>query len=44
MYDMKNGEGRYIFKNGDIYEGKWVNNMRHGEGRIITPKGDVKEG
>lgn len=28
--DECNGLGIYFYKNGDIYEGEWKNNMRYG--------------
>jgi hypothetical protein len=31
-------------KNGDFYEGYWLNNMRSGKGRNITINGDVYTG
>jgi hypothetical protein len=35
------------YQNGDIYEGKWQNNMRYGNGKITVISdgtGDVYEG
>ena len=28
----RHGTGKYIYPNGDIYEGEWKNNIREGEG------------
>ena len=28
----KHGKGKYIYQNGDFYEGEWKNNKKHGEG------------
>ena len=30
--DGFSGEGKMVWKNGDIYEGNWLNNTRHGQG------------
>ncbi|XP_015766432.1 PREDICTED: radial spoke head 1 homolog [Acropora digitifera] len=30
--DERNGQGTYVYKNGDIYEGEWKDNKRHGSG------------
>ena len=45
-YDIlfnKEGEGRIIYSNGDIYEGKWVNFRKNGKGKIITKDGKIYE-
>lgn len=34
----------YKYKNGDIYEGKWKNNMRNGTGRYEFADGSKFEG
>ena len=39
-----NGFGRYFYKNGDIYEGDWINNKKQGRGKIIYNDGTVEEG
>ena len=45
---MKNsrmdGYGRYIYANGDVYYGYFVNHRKHGEGRIVKANGKVVEG
>lgn len=28
----KSGYGRYIFENGDMYDGDWLKDMAHGKG------------
>lgn len=28
----KSGYGRYIFENGDIYDGDWLRDLAHGKG------------
>ena len=30
--DLRNGQGKYTYTNGDTYEGEWSNNLRHGKG------------
>ena len=45
-YDIlfnKEGEGKIIYSNGDIYEGKWVNFRKNGKGKIITNDGIIYE-
>jgi hypothetical protein len=29
------GQGKYVWKDGHIYEGKWTNDLRHGYGEMI---------
>ncbi|CDW75512.1 likely protein kinase [Stylonychia lemnae] len=31
----RDGRGRYIYSNGDIYDGLWKNNLRDGYGRLL---------
>ena len=33
--DKAHGLGKMIYKNGDIYEGEYLNGEQHGEGKII---------
>ena len=45
-YDIlfnKEGEGKIIYSNGDIYEGKWANFRKNGKGKIITEDGKIYE-
>ena len=28
----RNGPGKYVYKNGDVYEGEYLNDLRHGRG------------
>lgn len=30
--DMRSGDGKYTYANGDTYEGEWANNVREGQG------------
>lgn len=32
MDDVRHGQGKYTYINGDTYEGEWSNNLRHGKG------------
>lgn len=36
---MKNGFGRLIYENGDVYEGEWVNNKANGKGKYQIVEG-----
>jgi hypothetical protein len=40
----KSGYGRLAYKNGDIYEGNWLNDKKHGEGFYSYENGDVFQG
>jgi hypothetical protein len=42
--EKKNGQGRMIYNNGDMYEGNWNNNKKSGFGKIIYNNGDIYEG
>jgi len=33
------GFGKMFYKNGDIYEGQWLNDKRHGKGSFIFEDG-----
>ena len=35
-YGQKDGNGKYVFPNGDIYEGEWFDNKPHGQGQYET--------
>ena len=39
----KSGTGRMVFKNGDVYEGAWLDDKRHGKGVYHFANGDVFE-
>ena len=32
------------YKNGDVYEGEWFNNLKHGKGQITYTNGDKQIG
>ena len=47
--NCEDGYGTYIYPNGDIYQGKWLNNQRHGEGTMTyegntSLRGDMYDG
>ena len=37
-------QGKNVYKNGDIYEGEWVNDKAEGKGKLIMVSGDMYEG
>jgi len=41
---QRHGKGKFVFSNGDSYEGQWKNNLMHGRGKYITVEGDIYEG
>ena len=40
MFDegLKNGQGKYFWDNGDLYDGQWSNNMINGRGSFHYEK------
>lgn len=40
----KNGEGRFVWKNGDVYEGNFQENMIQGSGKMTFRDGKTYEG
>lgn len=41
---MRNSTGIHYYKNGDFYEGEWVNDKRVGRGRIFKSDGSKMSG
>lgn len=41
---MRHGLGRFLFEDGSVYEGQWMNNLFHGQGRFEWANGDSHEG
>ena len=42
--DKKHGRGTFFYKNGDRYDGYWVNGLPQGEGRMIYSNENIYEG
>ena len=40
----KNGKGKKYYKNGEIYEGDWKNNVREGQGSMKFKDGKIYKG
>lgn len=40
---MPNGMGKYVYTNGDMYEGPFKNGIQHGIGRYFTKSGSIIE-
>ena len=36
--DVPNGEGKMVWKNGAVYEGRWLDGKRHGRGSFTYPE------
>jgi hypothetical protein len=41
---MKNGLGRFTWKNKDVYIGEWKDDKRNGQGKMTYANGKVEEG
>jgi len=39
-----NGNGKFTYNNGEVYEGDWVDGKRQGKGKFTYKSGDVYEG
>jgi hypothetical protein len=42
--ELKEGRGRFEYKNGDIYDGEWKNDQREGKGVYTFQNGNIYEG
>ncbi|PPD90042.1 hypothetical protein GOBAR_DD13038 [Gossypium barbadense] len=42
--NMPEGQGKYVWQGGCVYEGEWRRGMRHGIGKIQWPSGTVYDG
>jgi hypothetical protein len=40
LYGKRNGFGKMIYSNGDIYEGEWIDNVIKGKGIYSCKNGD----
>ena len=43
-YNVRSGKGRYVWANGDVYEGEWKNDMPDGEGLLTLKDGSRYRG
>ena len=41
---LRDGQGEFIWNNGEAYNGDWKNGMKHGQGRWTGPGGNSYEG
>ena len=41
---VRQGQGKYIWTDGDHYDGEWYNDKRHGWGKMTWAKGGAWEG
>lgn len=41
---MKSGDGKLTYKNGDVYDGEWKNDMFNGEGIFKDHFGNIYDG
>ena len=40
--DCENGKGKYVWSNGDNYDGMWSKGLPHGHGKLIWGEGEWK--
>jgi len=38
---MRSGHGRYLYVNGDIYDGEWAHHVRHGSGQYTYAANNI---
>jgi hypothetical protein len=41
---LKDGEGKFLYPDGSIYEGQWKSGMRFGRGKYTYANGDWYDG
>ena len=44
MNNIKLGYGKYVYSNGDVYEGEFKGDLRHGDGKYIWANGETYTG
>lgn len=44
LKDFKEGEGKFIYKNGTIFDGNWKAGKKEGKGKLTVPEEGVWEG
>ena len=42
--EIKEGIGKFQYKNGDLYDGEWRDNKFHGRGKLTMSSGTIYEG
>lgn len=42
--EKREGFGKFVWENGQIFEGTWANNVRNGEGTLLLPNGNTIAG
>jgi hypothetical protein len=42
--DCNKGIGKYVYSNGDVYEGNWLDSKRSGLGKLNNTNGDTYDG
>ena len=39
-FSLSDGKGVFTYKNGDVYNGPWLDGMKHGKGELRAVRGD----